>query len=639
MQFNFKIFIITAFIFSAFFGVQNVHAGDPKLTIRDDNYSARFASQSIPDPIVIHAGETETVVFKFKNVGSKTWDGSGRNYISAYTVEPKYRKSEFQADNWLGAGQTAKIEGLVKPGELGILKLQLKAPEKTGEYVERFYLASENNTWVGGSYFFVKIKVISNIVAKNTENKIIEKVEDQNINTRPAYSANLKSINRKKAEVKGGQKIIVTAVFENKGNKTWGKYYLTSQNDFISTASVNNSKLSFVDKSWVDNNVIATGEKEILPDGTLRKTFHFRAPVKKGEYTASFNLQIAGDSDSDPIAMINIPVSVTEDAPHHYVVPDLGKKINIKIKKDTPRLSSEPKIRVGLWKPEEKVEFVSEEDDYLIYLGQDSIGVLKKGVQATLSYKNKIYYLKSGDNSFDFESDKYIKLKPKNNQHAVFTLLNYDRHVSWKGPMNFNTYRGSAEYRLTQDEKNIYLINELYFEDYIAGIGETSNAAPIEYIKALLSAARTYAYYIKEYSGRHTIRNFDVVAHTGDQLYLGYASEKLMPRVAEATRATRGYMVTYDSDNNKNTESDIIITPYFAHSDGKTRTWVQAGWGKTNKPWLQSVKAEYDVGKRMYGHGVGMSARDAAYRADEEGVDWKYLLEYYYTGVGVERVY
>ena len=52
-----------------------------------------------------------------------------------------------------------------------------------------------------------------------------------------------------------------------------------------------------------------------------------------------------------------------------------------------------------------------------------------------------------------------------------------------------------------------------------------------------------------------------------------------------------------------------VITPYFTWSDGRTRSWTDV-WGGSTKPWLVSVEAPYDVGKNLYGHGVGMSAWD-----------------------------
>ena len=62
---------------------------------------------------------------------------------------------------------------------------------------------------------------------------------------------------------------------------------------------------------------------------------------------------------------------------------------------------------------------------------------------------------------------------------------------------NANKYRGTAEFRLGEVEQKLYLVNELLLEDYVAGVAETSNNAPTEFIKANLAAARNYAYVVK----------------------------------------------------------------------------------------------------------------------------------------------
>jgi peptidoglycan hydrolase-like amidase len=213
---------------------------------------------------------------------------------------------------------------------------------------------------------------------------------------------------------------------------------------------------------------------------------------------------------------------------------------------------------------------------------------------------------------------------------GYFTLSNYSRLVSWKGSKNFNAYRNTFEYVYSNKSATTWVVNELLLDEYVAGIAETSNGAAMEYIKALLTAARSYAYYHMNNGVPADQRTYDVSATTADQLYLGYNSEVLMPRVVQAARATYGEMVTY-----KNTP---VITPYFGHSDGSTRTWKEV-WGGTDKDWLKSVACKYDEGESMFGHGVGMSAQDASQRADKDGWTYDQLLKYYYTGTGVERIY
>lgn len=292
-----------------------------------------------------------------------------------------------------------------------------------------------------------------------------------------------------------------------------------------------------------------------------------------------------------------------------------------------PRLSEEPTIRVGVWKPQSVAQFVSFEDDYKIFDGDREVGVLAKKYIAILNYADGIYSFNGA--GISFTTSNFIRLEPVTSWRSVFSLYNYEHYVSWKGPMNFNKYRGALEYRLSE-KGTIYAINDVLFEDYTAGIAETSGGAPLEFIKANLVAARSYAYHTKEDTNKHDSRYFDVVSTTGDQLYLGVVSEELMPRVVEAASSTRGMMITYDDK--------IVTAPYFGNSNGWTKSYNSV-WGGAKKPWLVPVRANYDAGRRKLGHGVGMSQRDCAIRAKKEGLDYIALLKYYYTGVEVEKIY
>ncbi len=597
----------------------------PEVKVRDTGYAAKYIGQSIPDPIKIEAGDIVTVNYQFKNVGTKTWDSGSKNYISAYTMEPRYRSSLFQGSNWLEHRQTAKVSGVVKPGEIGTLSLQLKAPNKPGEYTEKFWLAADSWSWVKDGYFYAEIVVVEKTEKAADVPATTEPTTEETVETESGeYKAKKLLLNKKDITAEGGERVKIVLGYQNLGETTWQSYSIHANEPARLAGS--NDVLTFADDEWKSSTTIVEQDLEVAQWASTRDIFYVRTPAKQGSYTLSLTLK-ADDKNLDDI-VLNIPVNVTADAPVHFSTPGFVKENTT-----TVRLEEEPVIRVGLWRNPENGEavFVSSEDDYVVYMGTEKKGILPKNTRATLSYKGGFYGFFSPE--LDFEGGEYIRLVPENNQHAMFELVNYDRPVKWKGPSNFNKYRGSAELRKTDDgNNNLYLINELLYEDYIAGIAETSNASPIEYIKSILTAARTYAYYISEYTSKHDDRYFDVFATTGDQLYLGYVSEKLMPRVASAARATRGMMITY--------QDDIVITPYFGNSDGRTRSWTDV-WGGSHKPWLVSVPARYDArdGKKMYGHGVGMSARDAAYMADEEDKSYIEILKYYYTGVEVEKIY
>ena len=417
----------------------------------------------------------------------------------------------------------------------------------------------------------------------------------------------------------------VVLLLRNDGKDSWKDFSLRSNSPVAPLGS--SEEFTFADFSWENRNTIERAQAAVEVGVVQNKTIYFRAPRKVGDYQMEVQLFEAEKKiQSSPIV---IHIKVTADAPASYhepyenVVEHVAQRV----------LLEEPRIRVGLWKQDADIREVkvrSEEEDYKVYNGDVLVGILPRSKLALMRADNGI--IEYNDGNLQFMTLKYVKLEPLYNPHAVFEILNWERSVSWRGPLNFNTYRGALEYRYTDDRAGLYAINELQFEDYVAGIAEASNGSPMEYQKALLTAARTYAYYIMTSTNKHNGRNFDVVAHTGDQLYLGYNSEQLANNNVLAARETRGQLITY--------LGNVVITPYYGNSDGRTRSWREA-WGGPEKPWLVSVPAIYDKRDRkgMFGHGVGMSQRDAAYRAEEKHEDWITIIKYYYSGVEVEKIY
>ncbi len=285
-------------------------------------------------------------------------------------------------------------------------------------------------------------------------------------------------------------------------------------------------------------------------------------------------------------------------------------------------LIPEPIIRVGLYKTNGVVRFKSE-FPYEVWSGGALRGIISAGDIAEITYKKGLYNLKS--DSLEFGSFDYFRFMPQDPAN-FFSLVNYSRPVAGRKKINFNVYRGALEYRYSPKSKLPYIINELPLDFYVLGVAETHDSAPIEYIKALMVAARSYAYSHISKNPPTEKRMFDVYATTVDQIYLGYNSELFMPRATQAAAATAGEMVTYNGKP--------VPTPYFSHSNGFTKNWKGA-----DRPWLKSVKAVYDKGKKMYGHGMGMSNNDAMRRVLKDGWTYDQILKYYYTSTTVERVY
>jgi hypothetical protein len=611
--------LIGSILFALGGGITTAHAADPKHTIRDEAYSAKFVSQSIADPVQMEVGESKAVIFKFRNTGTATWSSAGAQFLSAYTIEPRYRTSEFKGTNWIAPRQTAKIDGIVKPGEVGELKLELTAPTQPGEYREEFYLAAENYSWVKGGYFYIKISVSEKKVGVATPT-VAETKSEMSVTSAhtgsEAYRAKRVILSKKQMSARGGEEVPVILAFQNIGTSTWNSYTVYTQ-----IKNTTASPRVLVEKTTT------------LPQWSVaRENVHVKVPERAGEYTLSVVLKANGVTLPEELGTISVTVTedaaiITEEELSHQSTPE-----------EAVRLTEEPRIRVGVWKnPEKGVEFVSGEETYNVFDGETFVGTVAPGIRVSMWQSKGAYYFKGPE--LEFSTKKFIRLAPVSNPHAVFRLPNYERLLSYRGKLSFNAYRGAMEYRTTNNSDATYVINDLLFEDYIAGIAETSNDAHTEYVKAILTAARTYAYYMQNHKSTETAV-FDVVATTADQLYLGYESEILMPRVAEAARATRGMMITYDTDNNIETPAEIVITPYFANADTRTRSWSEV-WSGVGKPWLVSVPTEYDKRdkKKLFGHGVGMSARDASVRASEKSEMYDTILKYYYTGVEVEKMY
>jgi len=154
---------------------------------------------------------------------------------------------------------------------------------------------------------------------------------------------------------------------------------------------------------------------------------------------------------------------------------------------------------------------------------------------------------------------------------------------------------------------------------------------PYEYLKAIVTAARTYAaYHINTGGLKHAGDNFILDDSANDQVYRGYNIELRSPKITQAVQETLGQMITY--------QGAVVVTPYFSRSDGRTRSWTEV-FGGTAKPWLLSVPDPYCTGMTLWGHGVGLSGTGARGMAQNENKTWTEILTHYYTGVEIKKIY
>jgi len=239
-------------------------------------------------------------------------------------------------------------------------------------------------------------------------------------------------------------------------------------------------------------------------------------------------------------------------------------------------------------------------------------------IRIFFDFTEKMYRVVSVD--LDKKTEKSIFIVPDNKDSGVCT-------VSQVG-----SYRNSIEVRFASFTKRLWVINELPIEYYVWGMGEATNSSPMEYLKALSVAYRTYGYWKVKNGTTYEKEGFHVTDTGSSQVYGGYTRENNQPNIVAAAKATTGTVVKYGDR--------IAITPYCSGTDGNTRDWKDV-WGSDNYPWCKSVPdplgVKNNAGTLSGNHMVGMSATGAYNYAKDQGWSYDKILTYYYQGVALAQ--
>ncbi|MDI6892245.1 MAG: SpoIID/LytB domain-containing protein [Actinomycetota bacterium] len=151
---------------------------------------------------------------------------------------------------------------------------------------------------------------------------------------------------------------------------------------------------------------------------------------------------------------------------------------------------------------------------------------------------------------------------------------------SWDG--SSRQVRGIIEVRFITDSKKavdnnrLWAINEVNLEEYVAGILEEPDTWPMEGLKVLAVAARTYALNKISTGGKHS-PSFHLCATGCCQQYIGVWNG---PNHRIAQQQTAGQVVTYNGSP--------IVAAYSGSCGGATRT-NESVWGETPLSYLRSV--------------------------------------------------
>ncbi|MFA6130828.1 MAG: SpoIID/LytB domain-containing protein [Patescibacteria group bacterium] len=576
------------------------------------SYEAMIVSLSGSGTLSMLPGEKKEVTVVFQNTGSATWKNDGAGYLSLYTYNPKYRKSVFDPGTWLWGDHVKRIrEASVAPGGTASISFELKAPLAKGVYEESFQLAAEDTAWVSGGAVAFKISVQD--VGTSASTTTSTTASATTTNSSDGYEASLSVRSADSIKAIAGRSILFTVGFTNTGTKTWNSYSLTTGDVSMASSS------SFRHPSWVDSQ-LAVASSSVKPGEMAILSFSLTAPSTNGRHTAKFQFSADGVDVDD--AFIEIPVDVTGGSAEAVASPENENAI------DTTDYIEEPLLRVGVLIVDEETDnevvITCEENDFnLRDINGNLLAELEAGDEVTASYDGERYLYDVGRGT---EYSSYgLRFEPET-ENAVMKIANFDRRVTRSAAYADNEYRNILELRYNDYKDRTWIINEIDIEWYLRGLAETSNSSPLEYQKALISAARTFAYYHWTHATKRAKEFMTIVGYSDDQVYNGYGQEKRSPNIVAGVEATRGKVVTY--------AGDIAITPYFSRSDGHTRNWSDVWYGSL--AWCQSVDVPWDDGKTLWGHGVGMSA-SGALGAAKDGYNWEEILKYFYTGIDLEK--
>lgn len=598
--------------FNRLFGIKTAYAA----TFSRLDYKASFFVNS-SDKLSLEPGSEATYRVGFKNTGKADWYNNGTNFVSVYTYNPKYRKSSFRGNGWYKYNQPAKMkESKVAPGQLGYIEFKLKAPATEGSYTETFYLAAEDKAWIEGGQFNIPIIVKTKKAGNSTQpaSQIIN-YQLPITNAAANFQALLMIKNTDKVQAKAGDIVDLRFGFKNTGKIDWDIRSILVPDEELKDDGTS----IFYTPTWTSGHQpMANGVTATKPGEIGYVDFKIKAPEAAGIYSAKFKL-IANYNQTVEGGEVDIPVYVTDETAGSDQSGRVQNVLNM----------SEPAMEIGLSYMEtsnEAVELTSDQAYQLIDKNNNFLASFSayESARITYNFSSKIFSVQNARLALQITGELRFK---GINENTVFTILSMSRLTS--DGINDNKYRGEIILRYADTTQRLWTINRLPMEHYLWGIAETSNISPIEYIKSIIVASRTYALYHYlnpyKYNGYFTMK-----ATTADQLYRGYNSELRRSRVKQAAEETRGQVITYSSD--------IVVTPYFGHSDGKTRGWSSVFGGK-DKAWLVPVSAPYDAGLSMFGHGVGMSANDAYGHAKDDLWGYVKILKYYYSGIEVSRVY
>lgn len=448
--------------------------------------------------------------------------------------------------------------------------------------------------------------------------------------------------------IPAGSATTITFGFKNESGRSWVRGLGSTA---ILERKAQDGPSRLMASTWADTMRATFQHESDVPPWTVAFfTAEFRAPVDPGTYSDTFVLRSL-DGTTYAGSEVEVAIVAIEAASSKLQAPSSNIALNVYGTPTTAgtdgtdpffvpfvkRYEQEPLMRVGIARYDldeagvEGQEHRIRSASALKVTTENGAVVTTVPANATIGIdyhpSSGIYHLSQGTSNWLSVNDP-VRVAPED-PSATLELISYTKKLHWEGNTADNLFRGVLEIRFVTDTNRLWAINELGLEAYLKGLVETSDDAPAEFHKAQVIAARSFALYHIERGGKYKKGQFVLTNSASDQVYRGEKAASRRPNLVAAVEATRGVVVTYGGD--------VVVTPYYAQSDGRTRTWEQV-WGGKPKAWLASVADPVCDGRRKIGHGVGMPQRCAMELA-RQGWVWQSILRNYYQGVELRKIY
>jgi hypothetical protein len=521
----------------------------------------------------------------FKNKTNYTWVRTGSNSVDLKIAPPYNRDTVVRHKFWADSQTPAWLkDNQAKPGWIAYYRFALEAPKEAGVYTEKFVLVNYGDKHIlSGSEFEITMNVWNSTAEFPKGNVAVNAPQPT---PRPAV---------------------------NQPVATPTPQPVASPAASTPAPEVDSQGVVVTEQIKLGRTCLDLSAKKFRISTTV--------PMSLVEDCRKIGIDLTPNIYTDPVVAPPSPSPSPANSPSPASPGIPADPLNIS--------ANGPIIRIGLFYSTDPVVITANTS----FKVTDKNGAVladlavDKQAQITFNFSSKTYNLSANGQATSTSS--YLKLIGSQD-NTIFEIVSYDQRPAWNQSLNDNKYLGALEVRYAQATHRLWVINELPLEIYLQGLAETSNDSPMEYQKALVTAARTYAMYHYNRGTKHASENFTLDAKY-DQVYRGYGSQSRLSKVVAAVNQTKGMMVTYNNE--------VVVTPYFSYSDGQTRNWEDV-WGGSPVPWCRSVKEPAGYNKTtLYGHGVGMSAYGAMMLAADYNYAYDQILKYYYTGVDLKKIY